>query len=244
MRKIAVIPARLAATRFPGKLLHKIGEKSIIRLVYENALATGLFDMVLVATDSDEIAHEIRNIGGDVFMSQQIHQSGSDRIAEAVAPLDVDVIVNIQGDEPFVQSEPLADLLACFEDEKVQVASLMKAFGEGDEPGSPNQVKVVCDRQGNALYFSRSMIPFRRNLDSPIPFYRHIGVYAFRKAALLSFTGWEQGILEQTELLEQLRYLENGVPIRMIETKTTSIGIDTQEDLERAREYYKTILPD
>lgn len=239
MRKIAVIPARLAATRFPGKLLQQIGEKSIISLVYENAMATGLFDMVLVATDSEEIAMEIRKIQGNVFMSQQIHQSGSDRIAEAVATLDVDVIVNIQGDEPFVKKEPLADLLACFEEEEVCVASLMKAFGEGDEPGSPNQVKVVCDKRGNALYFSRSMIPFRRNLETSIPFYRHIGVYAFRKEALLSFTQWEQGILEQTEMLEQLRYLENGISIRMVETKTNSIGIDTPEDLERARDYYR-----
>ncbi len=241
MKTIAVIPARFAATRFPGKLMETIGGKTIIRMVYENAVGTGLFDEVLVVTDSEVIAEEILSCGGSIKMSQREHTSGSDRIAEAIEDMDVDVVVNIQGDEPFVMKEPLADLVGCFNDEKVSVASLMKKFGAPDDPGNPNQVKVVCNKRGDALYFSRSLIPFKRNLLTEPVFFRHIGVYDYRKQALLEFTGWPAGVLEQSEMLEQLRYLENGVNIRMIETTTSSIGIDTPEDLEQAREYYRTI---
>lgn len=241
MKTIAVIPARFAATRFPGKLMETIGDKTIIRLVYENALSTGLFDSVWVVTDSDVIAEEIKSIGGAVKMSLREHVSGSDRIAEAIAELDVDVVVNIQGDEPFVAKEPLSDLVACFKDVRVCVASLMKRFDETDEPGNPNQVKVVCNKLNDALYFSRSLIPFNRNLLVQSPVFRHIGVYAYRKQILLDFTSWPAGVLEQTEMLEQLRYLENGISIRMVETTTSSIGIDTPEDLEKAREYYQSI---
>ena len=210
MKNIAVIPARFAASRFPGKLMQRIGEKTIIRMVYENAVAMHLFDEVLV-----------------------------DRIAEAIASMDVGVVVNIQGDEPFVEKEPLQDLLMCFEDPSVAVASVMKRFGEGDEPENPNQVKVVCNKNNDALYFSRSPIPFKRNRNADLPYFKHVGVYAYRKETLLSFTQWPMGALEQTEMLEQLRYLENGVAIRMVETKTNSIGIDTPEDLERARIEYR-----
>ncbi len=242
MKNIAVIPARFAASRFPGKLMQRIGEKTIIRMVYENAVAMNLFDQVLVVTDSDEIMNEILAAGGAVKKSTKDHQSGSDRIAEAIASMDVDVVVNIQGDEPFVEKEPLQDLLNCFKDPGVAVASVMKRFGEGDEPENPNQVKVVCNKNNDALYFSRSPIPFKRNRSADLPYFKHVGVYAYRKETLLNFTQWPMGALEQAELLEQLRYLENGVAIRMVETKTSSIGIDTPEDLERARVEYKSSL--
>jgi len=242
VKNIAVIPARFAASRFPGKLMQRIGEKTIIRMVYENAVAMNLFDQVLVVTDSDEIMNEILAAGGAVKKSTKDHQSGSDRIAEAIASMDVDVVVNIQGDEPFVEKEPLQDLLNCFKDPGVAVASVMKRFGEGDEPENPNQVKVVCNKNNDALYFSRSPIPFKRNRNAELPYFKHVGVYAYRKETLLNFTHWPMGALEQTEMLEQLRYLENGVAIRMVETKTSSIGIDTPEDLERARVEYKSSL--
>ncbi len=238
MNTIAVIPARYAASRFPGKLMHRIGDKTIISMVYQNAVATGLFDAVWVVTDSDEIEEEIKKEGGFVKRSQKEHQSGSDRIAEAVEDMAVDVIINIQGDEPFIDARPLRALIAAFLEEKVKVASLMKQFGPDDEPENPNQVKVVCNKQGDALYFSRSPIPFRRNKQSDLPFFRHIGVYGFRKDALMAFTQWPVGVLEQTEMLEQLRYLENGVSIRMVETESTSIGIDTPDDLLRARAFF------
>ncbi len=211
-------------------------------MVYENAVAMNLFDEVLVVTDSDEIMNEILAAGGAVKKSTKDHQSGSDRIAEAIASMDVDVVVNIQGDEPFVEKEPLQDLLNCFKDPGVAVASVMKRFGEGDEPENPNQVKVVCNKNNDALYFSRSPIPFKRNRSADLPYFKHVGVYAYRKETLLDFTQWPMGALEQAELLEQLRYLENGVAIRMVETKTSSIGIDTPEDLERARVEYKSSL--
>ena len=242
MKNIAVIPARFAASRFPGKLMQRIGEKTIIRMVYENAVAMNLFDEVLVVTDSDEIMNEIIAAGGAVTKSTKDHQSGSDRIAEAIASMDVDVVVNIQGDEPFVEREPLQNLLNCFSNPAVAVASVMKRFGEGDEPENPNQVKVVCNYNNDALYFSRSPIPFKRNRNADLPYFKHVGVYAYRKETLLNFTQWPLGALEQAEMLEQLRYLENGVAIRMVETKTSSIGIDTPEDLERARTEYKTTL--
>ena len=238
MKTIAVIPARFAATRFPGKLMQKIGDKTIIRMVYENAVESGIFNQVLVVTDSEVIFKEIQSLGGFVKMSVGEHASGSDRIAEAIVDLGVDVVVNIQGDEPFIKKEPLADLLGCFKDESVCVASLMKKIGDDEDVNNPNMVKVVCNKANEALYFSRSAIPFKRNTQTKLPYFKHIGVYAFKKKTLLEFTKWPQGELEQTEMLEQLRYLENGVSIKMVETSFSSIGIDTLEDYEKAKEYY------
>ena len=238
MKTIAVIPARFAATRFPGKLMQKIGDKTIIRMVYENAVESGIFNQVLVVTDSEVIFKEIQSLGGFVKMSVGEHASGSDRIAEAIVDLGVDVVVNIQGDEPFIKKEPLADLLGCFKDESVCVASLMKKIGDDEDVNNPNMVKVVCNKANEALYFSRSAIPFKRNTQTKLPYFKHIGVYAFKKKTLLEFTRWPQGELEQTEMLEQLRYLENGVSIKMVETSFSSIGIDTLEDYEKAKEYY------
>lgn len=239
MRTIAVIPARYAATRFPAKLMQQLGNKTVIRHTYDNTVGTGLFDEVLVATDSTIIADEILAVGGRVFMSQREHESGSDRIAEAVQDLDVDVIINVQGDEPFMKREPLALLVAAFEDPRVQVASLMHRIHEEEQRNNPNIVKLVTDKENFALLFSRSCIPYARNATAAVNYFRHIGVYAYRKSALMQFVQWPMGVLENIEKLEQLRYLENGVRIKMIETDFVGIGIDTPEDLVKAREKMK-----
>ncbi|MFZ9262249.1 MAG: 3-deoxy-manno-octulosonate cytidylyltransferase [Chitinophagaceae bacterium] len=238
MKKIAFIPARYAATRFPGKLMQKIGDKTIINMVYENAKEMNLFDDVIVVTDSDIIAEEISHIGGRCIKSKKDHQSGSDRIAEACVDMDVDVIINIQGDEPFIKKQPLEDLVNCFNDNSVSVASLMQKFPENESYENSNLVKVVCNKLNDALYFSRSVIPYKRNKEIEEILYRHIGVYAYRKDMLLQFTKWPMGRLEKLEMLEQLRYLENGVSIRMVETDEASVGIDTPEDLKKAIAFY------
>ncbi len=234
---IAVIPARYAATRFPAKLMQMLGTKTVIRHTYDNTLATGLFDEVIVATDSEIIYNEITSNGGKAVMSKKSHESGSDRIAEAVADMKADIIVNVQGDEPFVQKEPLEKLLQVFEGEegaKVQVASLMQLMKEQQFINDSNYVKVAVDKNMNALFFSRSVIPYPRNTQLTIPFYEHIGVYAFRKEALMKFTNWEMTPLEAAEKIECLRYLENGVSIKMVVTDYMGVEIDTPEDLERA----------
>jgi 3-deoxy-manno-octulosonate cytidylyltransferase (CMP-KDO synthetase) len=235
LKNIAVIPARYAATRFPAKLMQMLGDKTVIRHTYENTVATGLFDDVLVITDSDIIYQEIVSHGGNAKMSIREHESGSDRIAEAVAGFDVDLIVNVQGDEPFVQKEPLADLIAAFTDSKIQVASLMHRINDQDQLQNPNIVKLVVDKNNFSLLFSRSCIPFQRNMETSVTYWRHIGVYAYRKITLMQFVQWPAGVLENIEKLEQLRYLENGIAIKMVETVFSGIGIDTPEDLERAR---------
>ncbi|MCE2756369.1 MAG: 3-deoxy-manno-octulosonate cytidylyltransferase [Bacteroidota bacterium] len=238
MKKIAFIPARYAATRFPGKLMQKIGDQTIISMVYNNARKMNLFDDVIVVTDSDIIAEEIDRIGGKFIKSKHEHQSGSDRIAEACKDMQVDIVVNIQGDEPFIKKQPLEDLVKSFEDGNVGVASLMQKFPENESHENSNIVKVVCNRFNDALYFSRSVIPYKRNKDAEEILYRHIGVYAYRKEVLLQFTTWPMGMLEKMEMLEQLRYLENGILIRMIETNEASVGIDTPEDLKKAIAFY------
>lgn len=234
MRIIAVIPARYAATRFPGKLMQMLGNKTIIRHVYDNTVNTKLFTDVFVVTDSDIIYKEITSNHGKAIMSKKEHESGSDRIAEAIEGMNVDVIVNVQGDEPFIKKEPLEKLIHLFDDASVQVASLMRKIAK-QEAENPNNVKVVTDKSGNALYFSRSVIPFRRDPSSETNYFLHVGVYAYKKDALMNFTQWPQTALEKTEKLEQLRYLENGIKIRMAETDYNNIAIDTPEDLEKAR---------
>jgi len=238
VKKIAFIPARYAATRFPGKLMQKIGEQTIISMVYNNAKEMKLFDDVIVVTDSEVIEAELKRIGGKCIISTREHQSGSDRIAEACASVDVDIVVNIQGDEPFIRKQPLQDLVNSFDDPKVVVASLMQKFPENESYENSNIVKVVCNKQKDALYFSRSVIPYKRNKDVQETMYRHIGVYAYRKETLLDFTKWPMGMLEKIEMLEQLRYLENGVSIKMVETNEASVGIDTPEDLKKAIAFY------
>ena len=236
MKICAFIPARYAATRFPAKLMQQLGDKTVIRHTYDNTVATGLFADVYVVTDSTIIFDEITNHGGKAIMSIRSHESGSDRIAEAAAHLDIDVVVNVQGDEPFVKKEPLQKLLEVFKDESenVRVASLMQVLTSQQNIDDPNYVKVAIDKKSNALFFSRSVIPYPRSTDSPITYYEHIGVYAFKKEALLAFTNWEITPLEAAEKIECLRYLENGVAIKMVTTNYMGVEIDTPEDLEKA----------
>ena len=230
----AFIPARYAATRFPAKLMQILGDKTVIRHTYDNTIATGLFDEVYVVTDSEIIFNEIIQNGGKAIMSKRSHESGSDRIAEAVQDLDIDIVINVQGDEPFVKREPLEKVIAVFSDASVQVASLMQVLTDATLIQDPNYVKVAVDINNNALFFSRSVIPYPRSTDSPIVYYEHIGVYAFQKQALLNFTNWPMSPLEAAEKIECLRYLENGVSIKMIITEYMGVEIDTPADLIKA----------
>jgi 3-deoxy-manno-octulosonate cytidylyltransferase (CMP-KDO synthetase) len=237
MKKIAMIPARYAASRFPAKLMQQLGNKSVIRHTYDNTLATGLFDEVWVVTDSDLIYNEITKHGGMATMSIRLHESGSDRIAEAVANMAVDIVVNVQGDEPFVKKAPLQKLLSVFEGEQgknIQVASLMQVLSDPQFIADPNYVKVAVDKSMNALIFSRSPVPYHREKSINPVYYEHIGVYAFRKQALMNFTNWPMTPLEAVEKIECLRYLENGVSLKMVVTDYMGVEIDTPEDLERA----------
>lgn len=237
MKIAAFIPARYAATRFPAKLMQPLGDKTVIRHTYDNTLATGLFDDVYVVTDSEVIYREITGNGGKAIMSQREHESGSDRIAEAAAGLDIDIIVNVQGDEPFVQRQPLEKLLQVFhgvEGEKVQVASLMQVLKDQKNIEDSNYVKVAVDRNMNSLFFSRSVIPYPRNQELANTYYEHIGVYAFRKEALMQFTNWPMTPLEAAEKIECLRYLEYGIPLKMVVTEYMGVEIDTPEDLVKA----------
>ncbi|SEA49922.1 3-deoxy-manno-octulosonate cytidylyltransferase (CMP-KDO synthetase) [Flavobacterium gillisiae] len=238
MKIIAVIPARYASTRFPAKLMQDLGGKTVILRTYEAAVSTQLFDDVFVVTDSDLIFEEIISNGGKAIMSIREHESGSDRIAEAVANLDVDIVVNVQGDEPFIDTEPLMKLIEIFRKDvsrEVDLASLMREIKEEEVINNPNNVKVVTDQNGFALYFSRSVIPYPREKDVGVRYMQHIGIYAFRKQALLDFYSLPMKSLEASEKLEQLRYLEFGKRIKMVETTHVGIGIDTPEDLEKAR---------
>jgi len=230
----AFIPARYAATRFPAKLMQLLGDKTVIRHTYENTKATGLFDEVYVVTDSEIIFNEIVNNGGKAIMSKRSHESGSDRIAEAIEDLDIDIVVNVQGDEPFVKREPLQKVIDVFMESTVQVASLMQVLTNPQLIEDPNYVKVAVDTKMNALFFSRSIIPYPRATDIAITYYEHIGVYAFKKQALMNFTNWPMTPLEAAEKIECLRYLENGVPIRMVVTEYMGVEIDTPEDLIKA----------
>jgi 3-deoxy-manno-octulosonate cytidylyltransferase (CMP-KDO synthetase) len=237
MKISAFIPARYAATRFPAKLMQMLGDKTVIRHTYDNSVATGLFDEVIVVTDSDVIYEEITSHGGKAVMSKREHESGTDRIAEAAAHMDVDIIVNVQGDEPFVKKEPLEKLLQVFKGEagaRIEVASLMQELKEEALIADPNYVKVAIDKNMNSLMFSRSPIPYRRDKEVPVIYYEHIGVYAFRKRALLDFTRWEMTPLERAEKIECLRFLENGILLKMVITNYMGVEIDTPEDLEKA----------
>jgi 3-deoxy-D-manno-octulosonate cytidylyltransferase len=238
MKKIALIPARYGATRFPGKLMAKLGGKSVILRTYESTVKTGVFDEVMVVCDSEIIYNEIVNNGGKAVMSKKEHECGTDRIAEAIADrTDIDIVVNVQGDEPFTQKEPLEKLLQVFEGEagkKVQVASLMQELKDWKAIEDPNYVKVAVDKQSNALFFSRSVIPYPRDKAVKTIYYEHIGIYAFRRQTLLDFTQMPVSPLEAAEKIECLRYLENGIPLRMVVTEYMGVEIDTPEDLLKA----------
>lgn len=241
MRRIAMIPARYAATRFPYKLIQDLEGKPVIQHTYNNTVATGLFDEVWVITDSDIIYNMLNANGSNVKMSLKEHESGSDRIAEAVQHMDADIILNVQGDEPFVDRETLSNLLDAFKDETVQIASVMKPFSDPSYIKDPNYVKVVVDKQNFSLLFSRSVIPYHRDLSFVPKYWEHVGIYAFRKEALIQFTNWEMTPLENAEKIECLRYLENGIKLKMIETTHQSVKIDVPEDLEKAKIFLKSI---
>ncbi|TQD40296.1 3-deoxy-manno-octulosonate cytidylyltransferase [Haloflavibacter putidus] len=241
MKVIAMIPARYAATRFPGKLMQELNGMSVIRRTYEATVATQLFDEVFVVTDSPIIYDEIVNNGGKAIRSKEQHECGSDRIAEAVADMDVDIVVNVQGDEPFTKKESLEKVLEVFKQEdaeKIDLASLMTPISIHEEITDPNTVKVVVDQNNFALYFSRSPIPYPRDQETKLTYYKHKGIYAFRKSALLDFYHLPMRAVEAAEKIECLRYLEYGKTIKMIESNAQGIEIDTPEDLQEANEIW------
>ncbi|MEJ2113514.1 MAG: 3-deoxy-manno-octulosonate cytidylyltransferase [Flavobacteriaceae bacterium] len=242
MKIISMIPARYAASRFPGKLMQDLGGKSVILQTYNATVDTNLFDDVFVVTDSEIIFKEITSNGGKAIMSKKEHECGSDRIAEAVENMDIDIVINVQGDEPFTDKESLAKLINVFktdEENKIDLASLMVQITDENEINNPNTVKVVVDQSDFALYFSRSPIPYPRDKSVGVKYYKHKGIYAFRKEAILDFYKLPMKTLEASEKLEQLRYLEYGKRIKMVETNVQGIEIDTPEDLERAKKEWK-----
>lgn len=242
MKIIAMIPARYAASRFPAKLMQDLSGKPVIVRTYEAAVKTQLFDEVYVVTDSSVIYDAIYQAGGKVIMSKEEHDCGSDRIAEAVIDLDVDIIVNVQGDEPFTDRESLAGVLDVFQTDtnnEIDLASLMVKITDAEEIDNPNTVKVIVDKRNFALYFSRSPIPYKRNNDVETTYYKHKGIYAFRKSALMDFRRLPMLTLEASEKIEAIRYLEYGKKIKMVETTVSGIEIDTPEDLKRAQAAWK-----
>lgn len=242
MKVIAMIPARYAASRFPAKLMQDLAGKPVILRTYEAAVHTNLFDEVYVVTDSDVIYETIEKAGGNVIKSIKEHDCGSDRIAEAVENLEVDIIVNVQGDEPFTDRESLAAVLEVFKndpDKEIDLASLMVKITDLEEISNPNTVKVIVNKENFALYFSRSPIPYPRDTNVDSVYYKHKGIYAFRKSALMDFQRLPMLMLEAVEKIEAIRYLEYGKTIKMVETSVSGIEIDTPEDLKRARAEWK-----
>ncbi len=244
MKIIAMIPARYEASRFPGKLMKDLAGKPVIIHTYESALKTNLFDEVYVVTDSDVIYSELKKIGGKVIMSKKEHDCGSDRIAEAIQDMEVDVVINVQGDEPFIDEVSLSKLIKVFKkdtEKKIDLASLKVEMKEEKEIQNPNNVKVITDENNFAIYFSRAVIPYPREEEVKVSYYKHKGVYAFRKQALLDFYVTPITPLESIEKIEAIRYLEVGKKIKMIETTIDSIGIDTPEDLTKAIKKMKNV---
>jgi 3-deoxy-manno-octulosonate cytidylyltransferase (CMP-KDO synthetase) len=242
MKFIAIIPARYASTRFPGKPLARLGGKYIIERVYQQA--SSIVGEAYVATDDDRIFKAVEAFGGKAVMTRNDHKSGTDRIEEAATKLgtDADVIINVQGDEPFIQPSQLATVKALFDDEQTQIATLGKPFETMEAAENPNSPKIVTDVNGYALYFSRSVIPFVRGKErsewlASFPFVKHIGLYAYRRDVLRQITKLPQSPLEIAESLEQLRWLQNGYRIKVGLTDVETVGIDTPEDLQRAEEF-------
>ena len=243
MKVIAMIPARYQASRFPGKLMKDLGGKSVIQRTYEATVFTKLFDEVYVVTDSNIIFSEITNNGGKVIMSIKEHECGSDRIAEAVENLDIDIVVNVQGDEPFIDATSLEKLIEVFKDDitkEIDLASLKVHITNKEDIENPNNVKVITDVNNLAIYFSRSVIPYFRDKEVDVKYYKHIGVYAFRKKALIDFYNTPITPLEAAEKIEAIRYQEIGKKIKMVETTNIPIGIDTPQDLEKAKNRLKS----
>ena len=237
-----MIPARYNSSRFPGKLMQDLGGKSVILRTYQATLSTNIFSEIYVVTDSEIISKEIKDHGGKVFMSQKNHESGSDRIAEAAESIDCDIVVNVQGDEPFTDKESLLKLLNEFKNDpnnEIDLASLMIHITDPEEIMNKNSVKVIVDQRNFALYFSRSPIPFSRDKTVDTKYFLHKGVYAFRKKALLDFTKLPMKMLEASEKIECIRYLEFGKKIKMVQTDFKTIGIDTMDDLLKARKLFE-----
>ena len=242
MKVIAMIPARYSASRFPGKLMKDLGGKPVILRTYEATLQTNLFDETYVVTDSEVIFKTIEEAGGKAILSKKEHECGSDRIAEAVENIGTDIVINVQGDEPFIDESSLAKLITVFKEDKqknIDLASLKVAITKQEEIENPNNVKVITDVNNLAIYFSRSVVPFHRDKSIHVKYYKHIGVYAFRKQALLDFYKTPITPLEASEKIEAIRYQEIGKKIKMVETKTQAVGIDTPEDLEKAIVFFK-----
>ena len=243
MKIIAVIPARYNAKRFPGKLLKKLGNKTIIEQTYLNTYRTELFDDVYVVTDNKKIYSLIKSIGGKPIMSEKEFESGTDRIASAVSDIDVDIIINVQGDEPFIDKDSLSSLInSLIIDMKheVSLASLMTKISDPKKIFDQNIVKVIVDNKNFAVYFSRFGLPFKRDNPENINYYRHIGIYAFRKQSLLEFSSQKVGPLERSERIECLRFIENRKKIKMVTTLFKGVSIDTPDDLSIAKSIWKS----
>lgn len=238
---IGIIPARYSSTRFPGKPLSILGGKPVIQRVYEQA--SKVLNNVCVATDDERIYNKVIEFGGNAVMTRTDHKSGTDRIAEAYEKIGkpYKVVINIQGDEPFIHPEQIESVMACFDDKDVEIATLGKRFTSMEAVQNPNSPKIVVDNRGFAMYFSRSVIPFVRGVEEGewlghYPFLKHLGLYAYRVDVLKAITALPQSSLEKAESLEQLRWLQNGFRIKVAETEFETVGIDTPEDLKRAEE--------
>jgi 3-deoxy-manno-octulosonate cytidylyltransferase (CMP-KDO synthetase) len=255
MTSVVIIPARYDSTRFPGKPLYPLRGLPVIQHVYENSKRASLADDVIVATDSETIFERVFAFGGKAIMTDKKHPSGTDRIAEVAASMDYDIIVNVQGDEPLIRPEMINDVITILDDERASIGTLMKKIEDTKEISDPNVVKVVIDKEGFALYFSRAAVPFYRDEwktldyvsrftvhDSRFTIYKHIGIYSYRRHVLLSLAGKEPTELEKIEKLEQLRALENGIKIKVKETFFETYGVDTPEDLERVEKCLSTSL--
>jgi len=247
MKKVIIIPARLDSSRLPKKVLLDLKGKTVIQRVYEQCLKVKNIDGVYIATDSSEIEEVCRSFTNHIILTKSSHQSGTDRIGEAVAGIDCDIIVNVQGDEPFIDPNLIEELVHSFDDDQVYMASAMSKIENIKDLQDPNVVKVVVDTQNNAIYFSRAPIPFPRDHQEIIQlneqlkkhnFFRHIGIYGYQKDFLAKYIKMDQTNLEKLEKLEQLRVIENGFKIKMIEAASSLIGIDTQEDYEEALKKY------
>lgn len=236
MKVVAMIPARLEASRFPKKLIQDLNGKTVIERTFQAAVETGLFNEVYIVTDAQEIGSLFNQ--DQVIYSEKEHETGSDRLAEAAAKIEADVIVNVQGDEPFIDTQSLGLLVDVFKkdaDEQIDLASLKTPIEDETQINNPNVVKVICDQNDFAMYFSRSAIPYNRAQLKDVLHYKHIGVYAFRKDALIEFSKLEIKALEAAEKIEAIRFLEHNRTMKMVTTQIDNVGIDTPEDLERAR---------
>ena len=247
MKKVIIIPARLDSSRLPKKVLLDLKGKTVLQRVYEQCLKVKNVDEVYIATDSLEIKEVCETFTNKVIITKSTHQSGTDRIGEAISSIDCDIVINVQGDEPFIEPSLIEALVNSFSNSEISMASAMSKINNVKDLQNPNVVKVVTDLHNNALFFSRSLLPFPRDIKEisianevleKYQFFRHIGIYGYRKDFLLKFVNMEQSYLEKVEKLEQLRALENGFKIKMIEAESSLIGIDTQEDYEEALKKY------